>query len=68
MDADSPKAEGTRHLTLTGFYAGQPFCGAPRLATDRNVHYAYAPEWMLSKGSGTCAACLLAVDQLDEPD
>jgi hypothetical protein len=56
----------TRHLTLTGPYAGQPICGARPEPGDNNVHAAYAPEEMLTSPD-TCAACR-AVWASGDPD
>ena len=48
------------HLTLTGFYAGQPICGSERKETDTGVHCVYAPLIKDEYRATVCPDCLKA--------
>jgi hypothetical protein len=45
-----------RHLTLTGYQAGQTLCGAER--NGKEVHASYAPLDNEEFRAATCPACL----------
>lgn len=48
----------TTHLTFTGFYAGQPICGATRVVENDHVHSAYAPLDSKQFRRMCCVECL----------
>jgi hypothetical protein len=53
------------HLTLTGYYAGMPICGADS-KTDNDAHAVYAPLALPEYRATRCPACLKAyVDTFD---
>ena len=45
-----------KHLTLTGYYAGQTLCGASRTLTDDYYHAIYAPDVILDSPE-MCPIC-----------
>ncbi len=50
-----------RHLTLTGYYAGRPVCGAP--AETKGAGSMHAAYWNPGEhGRDFCAGCMTAVE------
>ncbi len=46
------------HLTLTGYYAGQPICGGKRDEGEHYIHAAYSPIHKPSFRDTVCVECL----------
>jgi len=55
------------HLTLTGYYAGQPICGADT-KTENDAHATYAPLDKPEYRETRCPACLKAYAESFDAD
>lgn len=55
------------HLTITGFYAGQPICDAES-KTENDAHAVYAPLSIAEYRATRCPACLKAYADSYDPE
>ena len=60
------------HLTMTGYYAGQTYCGAAKgiegIEGHTYEHAAYSKEGEARQRAMMCPACRAIVDEIDADD
>ena len=68
MDKDDTSVDPSLgHLTLTGYYAGQPICGSST-KTEHDAHATYAPLGLPDYRKTRCPACLKAYAESFDPE